>query len=258
MLVDGPRPVGERPALLGELRRLVVRLLVDERHEPVPEVERRLAVVRDPHPEQEIRPPHDAEADAPVGLDGLVDLRQRVRVHLDDVVEEPHGQPHHALELGPVDRPLPVRLPSREHGDVDGSQVARLVRQEGLLPAGIRRLDHPDLGRRVRGAGVDPVEEDHARVAGLPRGADDPVEHVAGGQPADHLAVVRGDQLVLLTLLDRVHEPVGRGHRDVEVDDAAVELALDQARARRDGRSGGSPCWRPAACRPASPPPSPR
>ena len=165
VLVDGPRPVRERPPLLGELRRLVVRLLVDERHDPVPEVQGRLAVVGNAHPEEEIGPPHDAEPDPAVGLHGLVDLRKRIRVDLDDVVEESDRQPDDALELGPVDRPLPVGLPPGERRDVDGAQVAGLVRQERLLPARIGGLHQPDLGRRVGGTRVDAVEEDHAGVA---------------------------------------------------------------------------------------------
>ena len=65
----------------------------------------------------------------------VVDLRQRIRVHLDHVVEEPHRQAHHPLELVPVEAPTAPSRAAREHRDVDRAEVARLVREERLLAA---------------------------------------------------------------------------------------------------------------------------
>ena len=47
-------------------------------------------------------------------------------------------------------------------------------------------------------------------------------------QPLGRLAGMRVDEVVLLALLERVHERVGGGHGDVEVRDPTVELALDE------------------------------
>ena len=228
ILVDRMLPVRERPALLGELGRLVVRLLLDEGHQAVGEVGGCLAVVWNAEQEEQIRPAHDAEADPAIVLHGLVDHRQRIRVHLDDVVEEAHGEPHHALHLVPVDRHLTVLGPPRELGDVQRSEVARLIGQKRLFATGIGRLDLADLRRRIGRARVDAVEEDHPRITRAPRRRDDPAEDLARRELAHHGAGVRVDEVVVLAALEGVHESGGRRHRDVEVGDAAVQLALDE------------------------------
>ena len=228
VLVDRLRPVRKRPAFLGQLGRLVVRLLLDEGHQAIGEVGGFLAVVRHAEQEQHVGPAHDAEADPPVVLHGLVDHRQRVRVHLDDVVQETHGEPHHALHLVPVDRHLTVLGPPRELGDVERAEIARLVRQQGLLAARIGRLDLADLRRRVGRARVDPIEEDHPGIARAPGRRDDPPEDLARRELAHDRARVRIDQVVILAALEGLHEAGGGRDRDVEVGDATVQLALDE------------------------------
>ena len=156
VLVDGARPVGERPALLGEPGRLIVGLFLDEGHDLLGQVQRLRAVVGDAHDEEEVRPAHDPQADPPVGLDGGVDHGQRVRVHLDDVVEEPDGQAHHALEILPVDGPLAVVGPPGELGDVEATQIA-VVDDHSLSDQrmGHRLRDVVDLDLLVRNHGCD-------------------------------------------------------------------------------------------------------
>src|SRR5207253_1448240 len=78
---------------------------------------------------------HAPEADAAVRLHHLVDLVERVRVHLDHVVEEPDGEPDHPVHLLPVDRPLTALAPAGELRHVERAEIARLVRQERLLTA---------------------------------------------------------------------------------------------------------------------------
>ena len=228
VLEDGLAPVGEGPALFGEPGGLVVGLLLEERHQLCREVDRLIAVVGDAQREQQIRPPHDAEPDAPVRLDGPVDGRQRVRVHLDHVVEEANGEPNDSLHLFPIDRPRTIgRLP-RELRHVEGTEVTGLVPQEGLFAAGVCRLDQAHLRRGVGGARVDPVDEDHARIAGAPGRAHDTIKDLLRGE-APHLQPGVGiDKVVFLALGERVHEDVGGSDRDVEVRDPAVELALDE------------------------------
>src|SRR2546425_12376648 len=74
----------------------------------VGEVDRLLAIVGDTHGEEQVRPAHEAEADAAVRLHRGVDLRQRGRGPLDHGLEEADGEPHHPLPLVPVDPPLPA------------------------------------------------------------------------------------------------------------------------------------------------------
>ena len=121
VLVDGAAPVRERTALLGEPRGLVVGLLLHERHHLRSQADGLLAVVRNAHEEQQVRPPHDAETDPPVGLHCLVDRGQRVRVHLDHVVQEADGEPDDPFRLLPVDRPHAVGRLLRELGHVERS-----------------------------------------------------------------------------------------------------------------------------------------
>jgi hypothetical protein len=147
---------------------------------------------------------------------------------IDDVVEEAHGQAHHALHLVPVHRPFAILAAAGELRDVERAEVARLVRQERLLAARIGRLDLAQRRRRVGRARVDAIDEDHARIARAPRGAHDALEHLARGQAADHLLGVRVDEVVLLAVDQGLHERVGHGHGDVEVRDPAIELAVDE------------------------------
>ena len=205
-----------------------VAVVLTGRLVPVGELERGLAVVRDPEGEQQIGPAHDAEPDAPVGLHGRVDLRQRIRVDLDHVVEEAHGQPHHPLEIVPVDGRRVTVERFREARDVDGAQIARVPRRQTLFTTWVCRLDQRDLGRRIGRAPVDAVEEDHAGIAGAPRRAHDAVEHLARRQPPRRAPGARVDEVVLPARREGVHERVGDGDRDIEVRDPAVELALDE------------------------------
>jgi hypothetical protein len=70
----------------------------------------------------------------------------------------------------------------------------------GCSPHGLVGLHHADLGRRVGGARVDAVDEDHARVARAPRRAHHALEDLARAQALVDLAVVRIDEVVVLAL----------------------------------------------------------
>ena len=78
-----------------------------------------------------------------------VDLRQRIGIDLDDVVEKAHREANDALHLVPVDRPAPVPL-AREPGDVERAQVARLVRQQGLFATLVKHDAVGDEGMALR------------------------------------------------------------------------------------------------------------
>ena len=193
--VDRPTEAREGAALLGEAGRLVMPDPSDEGHQPVGELERGLAVVGDPEGEQQIGPAHDAEPDAPVGLHGRVDLRQGIRVDLDHVVEEAYGQPHHALEIVPVDgRPVTVER-FREARDVDGAQIARVPRWEALLTTVVHdeAVGHEAVRQRLLEI------EDRLDACGLER-----------LEPARKRLEVRTSAVVRAELLESVLLPAGQ------------------------------------------------
>ena len=132
---------------------------------------------------------------------------------------------HDVGELVPVDVG-PVLGEAHELGQVDRAEVARLVRQQRLLTARVRRLDLAELRRRV--VAVDAVDEDDAGVAGRPRHLDDEVVDLASVELARDLLGSRVDQVVGGAGLHGLHELLGERHRDVEVGEVAVGLALDE------------------------------
>ena len=139
-----------------------------------------------------------------------------------------------------------------ERADVDGAEVADVVREQRLLAAGIGRLVAAEVRDRIVVVGL--VDEEHARLAGLPRAVDHPVPHRPRLELAGDLAGLGVDQVVRLVLLHRLHERVGDRDRDVEVGDLGrVVLAGDEVHDVRDGPPAGCPCWRRGGCRPASP-----
>ena len=114
-----------------------------------------------------------------------------------------------------------------EGAEVDGAEVADVVGEEGLLAAGVGRLVAAEVGDRIVVVGL--VDEEHARLAGLPRAVDDPLPHRPGLELAGDLAGLGVEQVVGLVLLHRLHERVGDRDRDVEVGDLArVVLAGDE------------------------------
>ena len=82
------RPLGERATLVGETLALLLALDVEELHHLAAELHAFGRVVRDAEAHERVGEAHDAEADAADALGERVDLRQRILVDVDDVVEE--------------------------------------------------------------------------------------------------------------------------------------------------------------------------
>ncbi len=95
------------------------------------------------------------------------------------------------FQLVPVDLVSAAGLVQHQR-EVDRTEVARLVREQRLLAAGIGALHLAELRRRV--VAVDPVEENHAGVAGFPRHFHDRFEDIAGLERSDHVPVMRVHQ----------------------------------------------------------------
>jgi len=123
-VVDGALEVREGAARLGQGAGGRVPLVVDELHHLLAQRGRFGGVVRDAKHDQHVGPAHDAQTDFAVGAGHLVDLLQRVVVHLDDVVQEVDRELHDFLQ------PVPVHFSlCHELAQVDGAEVAGLVRQ---------------------------------------------------------------------------------------------------------------------------------
>ena len=155
------------PRSRGQPLRLDLGLLVHELLDLPPERHALVGVVGNAELDEEVGQAHHAEPDAADALRQLGDLRQRVLVGVDDVLEEMGREVDHLTQAVPVDLPVPD-----EHAEVDRAEVADVVRQEGLLTAGIGRLVGAEVRDRIVVVGL--VDEEHARLAGLPGAVDDP------------------------------------------------------------------------------------
>ena len=132
--VNALGPVRERTPLLRQPRRLVPADRGDELHDLAAQIQRGLTVVGNPELDQEVRPAHHAETDPAVPVDLVHDLRQRVRVHLDHVVQETHPQANRPLQRIPGDRRRRI------------ARTAELVQIDGAR--GCRRRWEPGAARR--------------------------------------------------------------------------------------------------------------
>src|SRR5579875_1391969 len=216
VVVDAVFPLREDAAFLGQRLRGGVGVPLDEAHNLLGEGNRLLRVVGDAQLHAGVGEAHHAQTDAPDAARDVLDLRQRVAVHVDHVVEEANVRWDLARQPIVIED-VPRALAAGEVGEVDRAEVARVVRVKRLLAAWVRAFDRAKAGHRIRIAGVDAVDEDDTRVAVLPGVLHQHLEDGARVARPDDLARVRIDQLVLLAALNGAHERRGDRHRDVEV-----------------------------------------
>src|SRR6267143_1265664 len=209
---DRALPLREDAALLRQLLGGNLRLLIDEPHQLATERDAGIGVVGHAKPDEQVGPSHDAQPDAPNPLRKTVDLIERVPVRVDDVVEEMRAEVHRGAQ------PIPIHVTVLdEQADVDRAEVADVIRKQRLLAAGIGRLVAAEARNRVVLVGAVDVED--AGLTRLPGTVDDLLEYVEGVELPYHLAGARMDQVVRLPGLQREHERVGHGDRDVEMRD---------------------------------------
>ena len=111
---------------------------------------------------------------------------------------------------------VPIHLSVRDViTDVYRAQVADVVRQKGLLAAGICRFVLTDVGNRIVAIGF--VDEEASRLAGPPGALDHPVPYHPRIELTGNFAGARIDEIVARSVLHRGHEFVGDGDGDVEV-----------------------------------------
>ncbi len=219
---DRARPLGERATLVGEPLALLLRLDIQELHHLPPHLHSFGRIVRNAEAHEHVREAHDAEADAANALGEGVDLRERILVDVDDVVEEVRRELDVALERVPVHAPVDHVV-----ADVDAAEVADVVRKQRLLAAGIRRLVQAEVRHRVEAVRLVDVEA--PRLARAPRAFDHAIpHHLRVELPRDAL----GDginEVVRLTRAERRDEVRRDRDGDVEVHDLReVFLAGDE------------------------------
>ena len=133
---------------------------------------------------------------------------------------------HRLIQPFPVDDDVPAVVTDHA-GQIDGGQIARLVGQQRLFPAGVGALDLAQLGIGV--VIVDQVQENQPRVPGLPSHFSQQVKNLFGVQPSGNLARAGVDQIVLLAFLHPFHKIGIDRYRYVEVDQGlAVFLGPDE------------------------------
>src|SRR5829696_1842085 len=222
-LVARALEVGHDATLLGEGPALLPGLVVHELHHPLGEGETLFGVVGDAELDEQVGEAHDPEPDAPVPPAHPVYLFQRIIVLLDHVVEEADRGVHRLPQLVPVDLASLLYIEALQ---VDGTQVARVVRRQVRLRARVRRL-YGELRRRV--VVVDLVYEDDPGLAVQPRPLHYSAEQVARPHRLHDLAVSGVLQLEVRVGLYGLHELVGDSDGDVEVVDlVVVALAVDK------------------------------
>ena len=217
--------VGEDSPLGSDLGGGIPPALVEEAHDAPGDFERGVGVVGNAELNQEVRKPHHAEAYLAVGACHLLDLLEGVFVHVDDIVQEAHGSPHGLAEALVVD--LRGGAGEDEAGEVDGPEVTGFVGQQRLLAAGVSGLDVAQGGGWIHG--VEAVQEDDPRLAGLPGALYDQVEDLAGGEPLHHLPGTGVDEVVLGLGFECPHEVLGEPDGNIEVgEDRGIALGSDE------------------------------
>ena len=207
---------------------------------PGPRVER---VVAQAQHDQRVPETREAEPHPPLGGRFGALLRERPEGRLQDVVEHADGDRADLRQMRLVEAGRAGEGLLHESRQVDAAEAAAAIVGQGLLAAGIGRLQPLAVGEVVLGIGA--VHEEDARlrvVVGAPR---DGVEELAGAHRAVDPESVRtpvgagGEevsgrlramhQLPRPVGLHRPHEGVGEGDREVEVGELALGvLGVDE------------------------------
>ncbi len=159
-------PVGEAATSAGKLLAAQVRFLIDEFHEALAPGHAEGAVVRHVQGEQGVCEPHDAQADLAIGLAHLVDLGQGISVRVDHVIKEPNAVAHRLAHGLPINFGLRCTRMLHEAAEIQAAEIAGLMREQGLLAAGVGGFDAANVRRGI--VLIDSVDENDSRLARLP------------------------------------------------------------------------------------------
>src|SRR2546425_2278863 len=217
LLVSAALPRGVNAALLRELRTFIISGFMDKLHDLATPFDSFFGIVRDLEHEQHSRETHDAKADLTSGIGHLFDLLDRVRVHVDDVIEHADRRPDRAVEFLPIDFPTARRASLHVASEVDRTEIAGLVRQERLFPAWVRCLHIRDVRRRL--PSVVLVDKEETGLSILPGLECNLVEDLAGIELPDSTLIPRIHEVVRCASPDGLHELVCNRDGDVEISD---------------------------------------
>ncbi len=219
-----------RAALGGELGRRRVRVVAQVGRDVARHLARGRRIVAQPHHREHVREPRHADADPPL-LIRLARMRgERPARDVERVVEQAHLDAHGRVERGEIEARLAAGAEriAHEARQIDRAEHRAAVGRQRLRAARARRVDPLAAAQRI--GGVDRIDEYEAGPRAVARGRHDLAPHVARGHARVRPCAVRAGQRAARRvarrrhvpqrprqiLLDRLHECVGGGHRELE------------------------------------------
>ena len=151
--------------------------LLNELHDLFSSLHRFFGIIGDIQSDQHIGKAHHAQTDFAIGQGDVLDLRQRIFVDINHIVQEVDGIPHHLFEVIVIDLTVANHVEQ-----VDGAQIAGFIWQQRLLPTGIGGLDLSHVGSWVDA--VDDVQKDDPGFTVFPGRLNDLVKDFARQIPA--------------------------------------------------------------------------
>src|SRR5690606_37997107 len=145
---DAALPLGEDAALRGQDLAAREALLMEEAGDLLSDLNALLRVVGNTEADEHVSESHDAVADAADSVGEIANLGQREAIRVDHIVQKMHGQMDHGAKPLPVDLVPPIAardVGADESPEVDGAEVAHVVRQQRLLAARVRRLVRAEM-----------------------------------------------------------------------------------------------------------------
>ena len=174
-------------------------------HNPCGQVEGFGRVIWHVQIDEQIGKSHQAHADFSIAFGDRFDIGQGV-MFMSMTLSRNRTDRRIAFSSRSKIDPSPGRRTDEKMCEVDRPQIARLVRQEGLLTAWVGAFHTADVGGRIGGRNA--VQKDDARFAGVPGGLREPLEHGGGLHPRGGTARPRIDQRVVLSMVQRMHERI--------------------------------------------------
>ena len=210
----------EGPTLCGQLGRGLVPFVLNKGHDALAKLDALLRIIGQLKLIEQVGKAHDAKTDLAVLAHGFGDAVQRKTRSVDDIVQKPYRQVHHALELGPVNAlagrvDICIVAGHIKTRKIDRPQIAGLVGQQGLLAAGVGGLYLALVGGGI--VAVDAVEKHNTRIARLPGFFDQQLKNFARAQAVDHFARIGGHKVIVLVVFNGAHEHFCQAHGKIEV-----------------------------------------
>src|SRR6185312_2071469 len=142
-------------------------------------------------------------------------------IDVDDIIQESDGHLDCGRKTRPVNRTDSI-LPTHEYAKIDGAQVTGFVWKKRYFTAGVGCLDKPE--RRCRVCRVDGVQENEARVTGLPGTGDDVVPQLLCLHQPDHFFCAGMAQRPFPILFQRQQESIWDADGNIETGEYAFLL----------------------------------